>query len=263
MTTETMTTLRRDRFTIGMALSLVTLLSWAYMLKLAGGMAHHGHETMALMTLPAPPGWDWHTLGLTVSMWCVMMIAMMLPSTAPMVSTFTRVYEQRRQLPGGIVVPTSIFVAGYLAMWSVFGVVAAVLQLALHEAALVASPMDKLGPQASAVLLIAAGALQFSAFKVACLEKCRTPLSFLLAEWREGRVGAFVMGIRHGAFCVGCCWALMLLMFVGGTMNLLWMAGLTVLVLLEKVLRNGYGFSRIAGVVMILTGIWLLAGSLT
>lgn len=261
MTVEAIRTPARERLTIGAALVLITLLGWAYMLRMARGAPEHGHGHMDPIAMPAPFGWDWHLLGLSATMWCVMMTAMMLPSAAPMVLSFARVHARRR-LQGGAVVPTGIFVAGYLAAWCAFGMVAAVAQMALHEAALLSSPMGSLGAQSGGVLLIAAGLVQFSPLKTACLEKCRTPLSFLLAEWREGRTGAVVMGLRHGAFCVGCCWALMLLMFVGGVMNLLWMAALTLLVLLEKVVPDGHAFGRVSGIVLIVGGIWVLGAAL-
>lgn len=257
MVTDRMNERRRDRIVIGVALALITLLAWAYMLRLAAGMPANAHATMEMMAMPAPLGWDWHALGLAVLMWCVMMAAMMLPSTSPMVLTFARVY-QRRQGLGGPIVPTAVFVAGYLAIWSGFGVLSAFAQTALHQAALIATPMDGFGRQTSAALLIVAGTLQWSSLKTACLEKCRTPLGFLLAEWREGRAGAFMMGLRHGAFCVGCCWAVMLLMFVGGAMNLLWMAALTVFVLLEKIVPRGQAFSRLSGVALVASGVWML-----
>ncbi|HRP76345.1 MAG TPA: DUF2182 domain-containing protein [Rhodocyclaceae bacterium] len=261
MTVDAVRTPARERMTIGAALVLITLLSWAYMLRMALGAPDHGHGHMELIAMPAPSGWDWHLLGLSATMWCVMMTAMMLPSAAPMVLSFARVHARRR-LQGGAVVPTGIFVAGYLAAWGAFGIVAAVAQMVLHEAALLSSSMGSLAAQSGGILLIAAGLVQFSPLKTACLEKCRTPLSFLLAEWREGRMGAVVMGLRHGAFCVGCCWALMLLMFVGGVMNLLWMAALTMLVLLEKVVPNGHTFGRVSGAVLIVGGMWVLGARL-
>lgn len=261
MTVDAVRAPARERMTIGAALVLITLLSWAYMLRMALGAPDHGHGHMELIAMPAPSGWDWYLLGLSATMWCVMMTAMMLPSAAPMVLTFARVHARRR-VQGGAVVSTGIFIASYLAAWGVFGVVAAVAQMVLHEAALLSSSMGSLAAQSGGILLIAAGLVQFSPLKTACLEKCRTPLSFLLAEWREGRMGAVVMGLRHGAFCVGCCWALMLLMFVGGVMNLLWMAALTMLVLLEKVVPDGHAFARASGAALIVGGIWVLGAGL-
>ena len=260
MTAQSMAALRRDRIVVGLGLVLITALGWAWMVHLAAGMDAHAHHAMGAMGAPAAVGWDGGALVLAVLMWTVMMVAMMLPSAGPMILTFARVHHQRR-VAGGAAVATAVFVAGYLAVWGAFSVLAALAQMALLQAALLASPMGSVGAVAGGLLLIGVGAFQWSPLKAMCLEKCRTPLGFLLAEWREGRLGAFLMGVRHGAFCTGCCWALMLLMFVGGVMNLAWMAALAVYMLAEKVLPHGQRLGKVVGAVLAVAGAWMVGGA--
>jgi predicted metal-binding membrane protein len=184
-------------------------------------------------------------------MWSAMMAAMMLPAAAPMIVAFAR--AQRARAATQPAVPTAIFVAGYLAVWSAFSAGAATLQWALHRLVLV-SDTHVAEPVLGAALLLVAGSFQWTKLKDACLARCQSPLGFLATEWREGRRGALVMGLRHGAFCTGCCWALMLLMLVGGAMNLLVMAALAIYVLAEKALFPGRALSRAAGALLIAAG---------
>ncbi len=205
-------------------------------------------EPMAGMAgMSAPPGWP-----LVAAMWIVMMVAMMLPSAAPAILLYATVHRRSSaEAP-----PTLAFLLGYLACWTVFAMVAAVLQLAIAE------PMSMAveSRAASAGLLIAAGLYQLSPLKDACLGRCRSPAQFLTRHYRPGASGAFRLGLLHGAYCVGCCWLLMALLFVGGVMNLLWIAGLTLLVAAEKLVPKGDWIARIAGVSMIAWGAILLAG---
>lgn len=242
----------RERLYTGLALALLTLLAWLYLL------GHAAHVDYPPAT-HAPHGRDMQMLAMGMLMWTVMMIAMMLPGASPMILTFSKVRRQRLAT-GGTTAPTPLFVAGYLAVWTGFSVLAAVGQWSLHGYALLDSAMGRTGPLLGGGLLIFAGAFQWTSLKEACLTKCRTPLGFLLAEWREGWRGAFIMGLRHGAFCVGCCWALMLLMFVGGVMNLAWMGGLAVYMLAEKVVPGGPLFSRVTGILLIGAGVAVVAG---
>ena len=238
-----------ERVLTATALVALTMLAWSHLVM---------HETANSMSTSMPASSDWGVkmLGLSALMCSVMMVAMMLPSAGPMILTYTRVYQKRRAA-GAALVPTWLFVAGYLAIWVGFSIVAALAQWGLHQSALPSSTMGQVGPLLGGSLLITAGAFQFSRLKQACLSKCRTPLSFLTTEWREGRIGAFVMGLRHGAFCTGCCWALMLLMFVGGVMSLVWMAALALYFLTEKLLPWGDGISRLVGGLLILAGVIL------
>lgn len=241
-----------ERMLVGAALVVLTLLAWTYMVTgdSSGDMAMP-------MTGSAAEGWNLHLLNLSVTMWAVMMVAMMLPGATPMIVTYTRIY-QRRVSSHRAMAPTWVFLAGYLTVWTVVGVVAALVQWILHQNALLSSAMGHLGPLAGATLMIVAGTYQFSRLKQACLGKCLSPVGFLATEWREGVSGAFFMGIRHGAFCTGCCWALMLLMFVGGVMNLAWMVGLALYFLAEKLVPWPKLFSYTTGSVLIAAGILMI-----
>ena len=190
------------------------------------------------------------------------MIAMMTPSAAPVILLYARAYryEQKSGKIGAGVAPTQSFLWGYLVSWMAFSAAATCLQWGLERAGLVhAMLMWSIDTVFSAGLLIAAGLYQFSSLKNACLAQCRSPAQFLAENFRSGVSGAFGMGFKHGLFCLGCCWAMMALLFVGGAMNLVWIAGLTILVLIEKVSRAGRTIGHAAGIVMIAAGMWLLS----
>jgi predicted metal-binding membrane protein len=182
-------------------------------------------------------------------MWAVMMAAMMLPSTMPMVSVFGALNRKR-----GEAGRTAAFVAGYLALWAVFGAAATGAQWTLQTSGLISPMIVSMSPALSGVLLVIAGVFQFTPLKHVCLSACRSPLGFLLTDWRDGLWGAAAMGVRHGLYCLGCCWALMALLFVGGAMNLLWIAALTLLVAAEKLAPKGEVLAKALGVVMIGAG---------
>jgi len=185
-------------------------------------------------------------------MWVTMMVAMMLPSAAPAILLYARVH--RHSLDSDAALPTAAFLAGYLACWFAFALLAASLQL------LIASPMSMAveGKMAASIMLVAAGAYQLSPIKDACLSRCRSPAEFITRHYRPGLWGAARLGLLHGAYCVGCCWLLMALLFVGGVMNLLWVAGLTLLIAAEKLLPGGRWIARVAGLTMIAWGGMLL-----
>lgn len=187
-------------------------------------------------------------------MWAVMMAAMMLPSATPMVLCFATL--NRRRSEGA---RTLLFVAAYLALWIAFSGAATVTQWALQSVGWVSPMIVSLSSALSGGLLLIAGLFQFSRLKRACLRACRSPLGFLMSDWREGLWGAWRMGMRHGLYCLGCCWALMILLFVGGAMNLLWIAALTGLVTIEKLAPNGELIARVLGGVMIGVGVVRLA----
>lgn len=191
------------------------------------------------------------------AMWAVMMVAMMLPSTLPFLFAFSQ-EQRRRQAHLGTVVPTAFFVIGYLTVWVAFSAGCAALQEFLHRHALLSPMMVSTSFVFSACLLMAAGVYQWTPMKNACLHHCRTPFAFLLGEWREGRSGALRMGAEHGLFCVGCCWMLMLLPFAAGVMDWRWMAGITVLLMLEKAAPGGEWVSRIAGAALAAAGAGVL-----
>ncbi|MCG6951188.1 MAG: DUF2182 domain-containing protein [Betaproteobacteria bacterium] len=245
--------LKRDRLTVGGALAVLTLLAWGYTIYLGQAMDMSGGD----MAMPQMQAWSPGMFVFMFVMWAVMMVAMMLPSAAPMILTFAAV-QRRRQAQGGAFVPTGVFIAGYLIVWSAFSLIATSAQYGLERAALVSPMMGKAAPWLGAVLLIAAGLFQFAPLKNVCLDKCRTPLGFIMTEWRDGTRGALIMGLRHGAFCAGCCWALMALLFVGGVMNLLWVAFLALFVLIEKVVPAGGWLGRAGGVLLIAWGVWII-----
>ena len=210
------------------------------------------------MAMPAMHAWSWVEVGALVVMWAVMMVAMMTPAAAPMILMFGTIYR-RRTAEGRPAVPTAIFVLGYLVVWTIYSVVAAVAQAGLHAAALLSPAMAATSPLLAGGLLVAAGVFQWTPLKRACLAACRSPLSFLMTSWREGRAGARVMGLRHGVYCLGCCWSLMTLLFVAGVMNLLWVVAIAVAVLVEKVVPRGDLVGRIAGLGLAAAGVLVAA----
>ncbi|KPK06805.1 MAG: hypothetical protein AMJ64_08275 [Betaproteobacteria bacterium SG8_39] len=246
-------TLKRDRLTVGGALAAVTLLAWGYTIYLGRTMDMAGGD----MAMPQLQPWGAAMFAFMFVMWFVMMVAMMLPSAAPMILTFAAV-QRRRQAQGGAFVPTGVFIAGYLLVWAAFSLLATSAQYGLERGVLVSPMMGKAVPWLGAALLIGAGLFQFAPLKDVCLDKCRTPLGFIMTEWRDGRRGALVMGLRHGAYCTGCCWALMALLFVGGVMNLLWVAALALFVLIEKVVPAGGRLGKAGGILLIAWGAWIL-----
>lgn len=252
--------LRRDRVVVAAALAVLTVAAWFYLLHLASEMSSMTMPDMPgmAMAMPAMHAWSWVELGALVVMWSVMMVAMMLPSAAPMILMFAAINRRRREQPGPLV-PTAAFVAGYLLVWTGFSVLASLAQWGLHAAALLSPMMVSTSPWLGGVLLVAAGVFQWSPLKQACLNGCRSPLSFIIGRWRPGRSGALRMGLEHGAYCLGCCWLLMAMLFVAGVMNLLWVAAIAAFVLLEKAVPRGELVSRVAGVALVGGGGLLLA----
>lgn len=270
---------KRDRIAILIALAATTILAWAYLINMAidmdamtnmpmdgmgnkeaisamGEMANGTtmgsmgsmNDTMALKT--------W-TLGYFVSMllmWVIMMIGMMVPTAVPMALIYAAI-ARKAAGQGHTLAPTAVFVNGYIVMWSLFSIGATVAQWGLDEAALLSPMMVSTSPMLGALLLVAAGIYQLTPAKHACLQHCRAPAHFISQRWKPGLKGAFYMGLEHGAFCLGCCWVLMALLFLGGVMNLLWICLITLFVLLEKVLPLGALSGRVAGGAMIFIGL--------
>jgi len=247
--------LRRDRALVLGGLVCVCALAWAYMIHLARAMDHASMPM--LLATPHMEPWGATRFLFSLVMWSVMMVAMMVPTAAPMILLFATVNRRRHQQQDPTL-PTGWFVLGYVSSWAAYSVFATVGQLGLHAASLLSPQMASNSPLLGGAILVTAGVFQFTPLKYACLKRCRSPLGFLLTEWREGNRGAFRMGLKGGNYCVGCCWALMALMFVGGVMSLLWMALLTVLTLLEKVLPHGRRLAWGAGIVLIVWGVGLL-----
>jgi len=290
--------LKRDRLVVLCGLSGVIALSWAYILFGAGmemtaiemtrmstpagfgpSMATAGDMATAsggadlaagdnamsrvmdmAMAAMQPMAWTAATAVVMFFMWWIMMIAMMLPSAAPMILLFAAVNRKQREA-GSPFVPAGIFAFGYLAVWGFFSVLAVIAQWGLERSELLSSMMVGTSVVLGGLLLIAAGIWQLTPLKHACLKHCRSPLHFLSHHWHKGRLGAFRMGVEHGAFCLGCCWFLMALLFYGGVMNLYWIVGLALFVLIEKAVPYGHGIGAVAGVGLLAWGGLLLAGS--
>jgi len=190
---------------------------------------------------------------LTFMMWAVMMVAMMLPSASPMVLTYARVV---RGCSENRAAALAAFAGAYIMIWTAFSAAATAAQLALEDASLLYGP-TRPTPVVGAVLLMLAGVYQLTPLKTACLLRCRSPVGFFMTDWRDGAAGALIMGLKHGAYCVGCCWMLMALLFVFGVMNLLWIAALSALVLLEKIMPSGRFIARTSGILMLIGAIAL------
>ena len=251
---------RSDRPVAAVGLALLTALAWLELFHLAAGMRPAAGAGTASMAMGSMRGWSAAETAGLFAMWAVMMVAMMLPSAAPMILLFESI-ERRRRERAAAAAPTAAFVAGYLLVWVGFSALAALVQVALHQAALLSPAMASTTPLLGGALLLTAGLWQWFPLKQACLLHCRSPFHFLQHEWREGTAGAVRMGVAHGLYCLGCCWALMALLFVGGVMNLLWVTAIAGLVLVEKVARVGPWVGRVAGLALAAWGISMLAAA--
>jgi predicted metal-binding membrane protein len=253
--------LRHDRAVVLASLCFVVVLAWAYLL-LGAGLEMDTMDMGGGQIMVMPPQWTPVYGMLVFIMWAVMMVAMMLPSAAPVTLLVAGIAKRRAASGAQAAMPTVLFVAGYLGVWIAFAAIATLLQWQLEQAQLLSDTMALASVVTASAVLIAAGVYQWTPLKQACLRHCRSPLEFLLFHWRDGGAGAFVSGVRHGAFCFGCCWMLMALLFVGGVMNLAWIGGIALLVLIEKMLPWGGWTGRATGAVMIAWGVATLAASL-
>lgn len=252
--------MRRVRWIVLFGLFSVTALAWIYLMLMAADMndmAGVSGMGNAMATMRMTP-WTAINFGLMFVMWAVMMVGMMIPSAGPMILMFAKINRDQRD-NSELFVPTGFFVAGYVAVWSAFSLAATVLQLGLQDVALLSPMMTSANTVFSGLVLVAAGLYQWTPLKKSCLRHCQTPLGFLMTRWRDGAGGAFRMGLSHGAYCVGCCWGLMALLFVGGVMNLLWVAAIAIFVLAEKVTQPGPWLPRISGAALIAWGGGILA----
>jgi predicted metal-binding membrane protein len=249
----------RDRIIVSVCLVLVIGLAWAYLVHLdhqmsssmdydvmmaAMGMTTTGTETAA-------------DLFFTFAMWAVMMVGMMAGSATPVLLLFG---AARRGRGDGVWLAMAMFGLGYILVWVGFSACAALVQRALHQAAMLSPTMAASSPRLAGAILLMAGAYQLTPFKGACLTECRSPLGFLMTHWHDGNLGALRMGGGHGLYCLGCCWALMCVLFAVGVMNLVWVAALTAFVLVEKVGPAGAVVARVAGALMIAGGLVVIAG---
>ncbi len=246
---------RRERVFVLAGLGAAIALSWAYLIDMAAAMNGMA-GMMAGMMQPKP--WTALDALMMFVMWAVMMVGMMLPSATPTILLFAAL-GRRHKAGGRRLAPVWTFAAGYIAVWTAYSLGATALQWGLERASLLSPMMASTSAVLGGLILIAAGLYQLSPAKRRCLEHCRSPVEFLSRRWRNGAAGAFTMGLEHGAFCLGCCWVLMALLFVGGVMNLLWVAAITVFVLAEKAAPFGRGLGRASAGLLVLAGVGVIA----
>jgi predicted metal-binding membrane protein len=250
-----MALMRHDRTLVLAGLAGVIVLAWVWLLVGAGlhmdEMDMGGGQIMLMA-----PAWTPAYAATVFVMWIVMMAAMMLPSAAPAILLVAALARQRGERHS--IVSSWQFASGYLAIWGAFSLLATGLQFALDRAGLLSGAMASGSAVLAALLLIAAGIYQWSPWKQACLRHCRSPVEFLTRYWRQGPFGPMRAGAWHGAFCLGCCWMLMGLLFVGGLMNMFWIAGLALLVLIEKLFPYGRRVSQITGAALVGWGVFVL-----
>jgi predicted metal-binding membrane protein len=236
----------RDRLVIASCIVVITALAWTYLV----------HLSSQKMTMPMSASWTGADFFFTFAMWSVMMIGMMSATAFPVLSLFSGMQKNRTgRAPDKTVL---LFGVGYLIVWIGFSSVAALAQWALHEAAVLSTGMATTSSVLAGIVLLLAGAYQLTPTKGACLRQCQSPLGFLMTNWREGAKGALAMGLKHGKYCLGCCWALMCVLFVVGVMNLAWVAALTGFILIEKFGRSGFYVARLGGVAMMAAGILVM-----
>jgi predicted metal-binding membrane protein len=250
---------RRDRVVITSCIVLITALAWAYLVHLHSQMSSSEvpETMMAKMGMVINAPWGAPDVFFTFLMWAVMMIGMMSATATPVLLLFSGMHGQQGER--GAPFTVLLFGLGYITVWLGFSASAALAQWGLHQGALLSSSMAAASPRLAGAILIAAGAYQLTPAKGACLRQCQSPLGFLLSNWRDGASGALQMGLRHGVYCLGCCWALMCVLFAVGVMNLAWVAALTAFILVEKFGRTGALVSRVGGVVMIAFGVLVVA----
>jgi predicted metal-binding membrane protein len=260
--------LRRDRIVVILALTLLTALAWSYLLWLSADMAMGGMEMgdfrmipsgMGLM-VPAHTPWLAMEFVFVFAMWTVMMVGMMTPSAAPIIVMYARVGRQT-ETQGTPFAATVWFTAGYFLVWVTFALLATLVQWALERTALLDSWMASTSNILGGLLFVAAGSYQWTRLKDVCLAQCQRPFAFLMRQggFRRDAPGSLMLGLRHGAYCVGCCWVLTALLLVGGVMNVLWIALLALLIILEKVIPFGRQIAPLAGIVLVAAGAWLFS----
>ncbi len=248
--------LKKDRSIIIAGLFFICLLSWLYIIYLYRQMVVMDMNAL-FFAMPMTPQWSATDFVLLFLMWLVMMIAMMTPSVSPLILIFAMINRKRKQEQNPFV-HTGYLLAGYFLVWGGFSLLATLLQWLLQQVSLLNSEMKTTSKILGAIILIAAGIFQFTPLKQTCLNYCRTPVDFIHRNWKEGKLGALRMGIENGSYCLGCCWVLMVLLFVSGIMNLLWIALIALFVLIEKTFSNSKWISAIAGVVLIVYGMIVL-----
>lgn len=247
--------LSRNKLLIFIALVLLSGLAWATTVYQADGMGWGMFTCSMTMGMPLSAG----NALLYVTLWGVMMIAMMLPAMTPIVEIF-QTMARRRQAQALPFTPVWVFMAGYLALWTLTGGVGYAADIAIQSLPSQFPALRTYGVVIGGVTLIAAGIYQLTPLKYLCLSQCRSPMGFLMSSWRDGQWGAFRMGVDHGLYCLGCCWSLMTVLFVVGSMNLVWMGILSAVIFTEKVVPHGVIIGKATGVALIVLGVALSAG---
>jgi predicted metal-binding membrane protein len=247
--------LRHDRAALVVVLIAIPLLAWAWVVALALDMYGTMRGASRWMMTPT---WDAPHVLLLWAMWAVMMAGMMLPSATPVLLMYGR-SARAREGERAAAARVYALAGGYLAVWTLFSVGATALQRILAAALVMTPMMEPATPIVAAIILAIAGAYQFLPFKFTCLQACRSPIGFFTQHWHPGAAGAFRMGLHHGLYCLGCCWALMLLLFAGGVMNLLVILALTIWVIVEKTAPFGVIGARLMGALLIGGALWMLA----
>jgi predicted metal-binding membrane protein len=263
--------LRRDRAIVAAMLTVLIVLAWSYVLWLAADMDMGGMDMSGFRMIPAGMGlmkpatapWNAIEFMFVLAMWAVMMIGMMTPSATPMILLYARVGRQAAN-SGKALAATWWFASGYLLVWTAFAFAAAFAQWLLDRERLLTTAMAGSSGVFGGIVMIGAGLYQWMPLKDACLRQCQAPWLFIQRHggFRADGFGSLLLGARHGAYCVGCCWALMALLFVGGVMNVMWIAAITIYVLTEKIVPAGRAISRIAGLGFFAWGVWLLTDAL-
>ena len=248
--------IKKDRIVIISGLFFITILSWLYIIYLYNQMVYMDMNAL-FFAMPMTPEWTATDFILLFLMWLVMMIAMMTPSVAPLILIFATVNRQRRQQDRPFV-NTFYLMTGYFLVWAAFSFAATSLQWLLQQISMLNPEMKTTSKILGSAILILAGIFQFTPLKQTCLKHSRSPLGFVLHHWKEGKQGALKMGIENGFYCVGCCWMLMVLLFVAGIMNLLWVALIALFVLVEKISPGIKWIPYVAGLVLIVYGVLLL-----
>ncbi len=250
--------LRKERGIILACLAGIAAIAWIDLIREARALDRTGICSCVGLKMSGPDltPWTLSSLAGLFLMWAEMMVAMMIPSAAPMILTFAAVEGKRRE-QGRAFVPAGVFAASYILVWTAFSAVFAVAQWTLHSVSFLSPRMSSSSSVLGIVLLSGAGVFQFTPWKRSCLQHCRSPLAFLLTEWREGIAGAFRMGFKHGAYCTGCCWLLMAILFVAGVMNIWWVALISIFVLFEKLAPCGNLLRKAAGILLVLWGAWI------
>ena len=245
-----------SRWAVFALIFALLLLGWGYMVYMAWAMQNMATVEMWMPPIADTRPWQGYDFLMLSIMWVLMMAAMMLPSTLPMVLVFTQIVKRRT--PQAFMLSVFVFICGYLFAWSIYSLLAVVLQWQLHVRDLLTPMMDSRSYLWSGLVLLCAGVYQFTPLKESCLRQCQSPLGFLLTQWREHYRGALIMGAKHGFYCVGCCWALMTILFAVGVMNMFWIVALSLLAVLEKSFLSPQWGSKVVGVLITSWACWWL-----